>query len=203
MSRLMPKNRKVPSQSWKTFLDNPLKEVVSIDFFTVPTGMFRVLFVRVVLAHHRRRGVHCNVTEHPSAFWTAQQRIEAFPEEAAPRYLLRDRDKIYGEDFLERVKGMSIEQVVAAAQSPWQSPFVGRLIGSIRRECLNHVIVLGERHLRKVLKSYFDYYHRSRTHLSLAKDAPEFRAVHLPRLGEVVRFPEVGGLHHRYERRAA
>jgi putative transposase len=150
--------------------------MVSIDFLTVPTVAFRVLFVLVVLAHHRRRVVHFNVTKHPTAAWTAQQIIEAFPEETPPRYLLRDRDQIYGQEFRRRVVGMKIEEVITAARSPWQNPFVERIIGSIRREYLDHVIVLSENHLRRILKSYFEYYHRSRTHLSLAKDAPEPRA---------------------------
>ena len=203
VSRLMPKDRKPPSQTWRTFLENHYKEMVSIDFMTVPTAAFRVLYVLVVLAHDRRRVVHFNVTAHPTAAWTAQQIIEAFPEETAPRFLLRDRDQIYGEEFRRRVAGMKIEEVMTAPHSPWQSPFVERLIGSIRRECLDHVIVLGERHLRQILRSYFEYYHRSRTHLSLAKDAPEPRAKQPPEIGSVIEIAEVGGLHHRYERRAA
>ena len=127
----------------------------------------------------------------------------AFPEDTAPRYLLRDRDQIYGEEFRQRVKAMSIEEVITAFQSPWQNAYVERLIGSIRRECLDHVIVLGERHLRRILRSYFGYYHRSRTHLSLGKDAPEPRAMQPLEMGEVVEIAEVGGLHHRYERRVA
>ncbi len=154
-------------------------------------------------AHHRRRVVHFGVTDHPTASWTGQQIIEAFPDNTAPRYLLRDRDKVYGCDFRERVRGMGIEEVPTAPASPWQRPFVERLIGSIRRDCLDHVIILGERHLRTILKSYLEYYHRSRTHLGLAKDTPEPRAVQPPKLGAVVELPEVGGLHHRYERRAA
>jgi len=146
---------------------------------------------------------HFNVTEHPTAAWTAQQIIEAFPEETAPRLLLRDRDHIYGEEFRRRVAGMKIEEVMTAPHCPWQSPYVERLIGSIRRECLNHVIVFNETHLRHILKSYFKYYHLSRTHLSLAKDAPEPRIVQPPHLGAVIEIAEVGGLHHRYERRAA
>jgi hypothetical protein len=203
VSRLLPKDRKPPSQTWKTFLNNHLKDLVSIDFFTVPSVTFRVLFVFVVLSHYRRRVVYFNVTEHPTARWTGQQIVAAFPEDTAPRYLLRDQDKIYGEEFCDRVRGMEIEEILTTAQSPWQSPFVERLIGSIRRDCLDHVIVLGERHLKRILKSYFAYYHRSRTHLSLDKDAPESRAVQPPQFGTVVEFPEVGGLHHRYERRAA
>jgi putative transposase len=199
----MPKGRKPPSQTWRTFLDNHFRTMVSIDFFVVPTAAFRVLFVLVVLAHNRRRIVHFNITEHPTAVWTAQQIIEAFPEETAPRYLLRDRDQIYGEEFRWRIAGMKIEEVITAARSPWQNPFVERLIGSIRRECLDHVIVLSESHLRRILKSYFEYYHRSRTHLSLAKDAPEPRAMQPPELGPVVEIAEVGGLHHRYKRHAA
>jgi transposase InsO family protein len=203
VSRLMPKVRNPPSQTWRTFLDNHFRELASIDFLTVPTATFRVLYVLVVLAHDRRRVVHFNVTKHPTAAWTAQQMIEAFPEETAPRFLLRDRDQIYGEEFRRRVAGMRIEEVMTAPHSPWQSPYVERLIGSIRRECLDHVIVLGENHLRRIMRSYIAYYHRSRTHLSLCKDAPEPRAKQPPDLGAVIEIAEVGGLHHRYERRAA
>ena len=203
VSRLMPQQRKPPSQTWRTFLDNHIKEMVAIDFCTVPTATFRVLFVLVILAHDRRKVVHFNVTAHPTAEWTAQQIVEAFPEETAPKYLLRDRDQIYGEAFRQRVAGMKIEEVLTAFQSPWQNAYVERLIGSIRRECLDHVIVLGEKHLRCILHSYFAYYHRSRTHLSLAKDAPDERPIQPPESGEVIQLPQVGGLHHRYERRAA
>jgi hypothetical protein len=203
VSRLMPKVRNPPSQTWRTFLDNHFRELVSIDFLTVPTATFRVLYVFVVLAHDRRRVVHFNVTEHPTATWTAQQMIEAFPEETAPRFLLRDRDQIYGEEFRRRVAGMRIEEMMTAPHSPWQSPYVERLIGSIRRECLDHVIVLGENHLRRIMRSYIAYYHGSRTHLSLCKDAPEPRAKQPPDCGPVIEIAEVGGLHHRYERRAA
>ena len=203
VSRLMPKSRKPPSQTWRAFLNNHVRDLVSVDFFTVPTVSFRVLFVFVVLAHHRRRIVHFNVTEHPTAAWTGQQMMEAFPEDTAPRYLLRDRDKIYGEDFCQRIRGLSLEEVLSAPASPWQRAYVERLIGSIRRDCLDHVIVLGEAHLRKILKSYLKYYHHSRTHLGLDKDAPEPRAVQPPEMGKIIALPEVGGLHHRYERRAA
>ena len=169
----------------------------------VPTATFRVLFVLVILAHDRRRVLHFNITAHPTAEWTAQQIIEAFPEETAPRFLLRDRDSVYGEDFRQRVKGMEIEEVITAAHSHGRNAYVERLIGSIRRACLDHVIVLGERHLRRLLDSYFAYYLRSRTHLSVAKDAPEPRPLQRPEMGEVIEIAEVGGLHHRYERRAA
>ena len=193
VSRLLPKGRKPPSQTWKAFLNNHLNDLVSIDFFSVPTVTFRVLFVLVAISHYRRRVVYFNVTGHPTAVWTGQQFVQAFPEETAPRYLLRDRDKIYGNAFQDRVSGMDIEEILTAPQSPWQSPYVERLIGSIRRDCLDHVIVLGEQHLGRILTSYLAYYHRSRTHLSLDKDAPEPRAVQPPKLGTVVELPEVGG----------
>ena len=192
-----------PSQTWRTFLANHVRDLVSLDFFTVPTASLRVLFVLVVLAHHRRRVVHFNVTEHPTAEWTAQQIVDALPDDAAPAYLLRDRDTVYGHPFRQRLKGMGIREVLTAPHSPWQNPFAERLIGSIRRECLDHLVVLGERHLRRLLTAYFAYYHRARTHLSLEKATPDGRAIERPEVGRVVQIPEVGGLHHRYVRRAA
>jgi transposase InsO family protein len=203
VSRLMPKRPPQPSQTWRTFLANHIRDVVSIDFFTVPAARLRVLFVLVVLAHHRRRVVHFNVTEHLTAVWTAQQIVAAFPDDSAPSYLLRDRDQVYGEQFRRRVKGMRIDEVLAAPHSPWQNPFAERLIGSIRRECLNHVLVLGERHLRRILTRYFAYYHQARTHLALDKDALDLRPIELPAADKIVEVPEVGGLHHRYLRQAA
>jgi transposase InsO family protein len=203
VSRLMPKRRPQPSQTWRTFLDNDVRDLVSLDFFTVPTAGLRVLFVLVMLAHHRRRVVHFNVTEHPTALWTAQQIVDAFPDDSAPSYLLRNRDQVYGEQFRHRVKRMRIEEVLTVPHSPWQNPFAERLIGSVRRECLDHVVVLGERHLRRVLTAYLAYYHRARTHLSLDKDAPDGRPIEPPELGAIMPIPEVGGLHHRYVRRAA
>ena len=203
ISRLLPKTRQPPSQSWRVFLANHARDLVALDFFTVPTISFRILYVFVVLSQERRRVVHFNVTANPTAFWTGQQMIEAFPEDTAPRYLLRDRDGIYGHEFRERVDGMGVQEVLTAPRSPWQNAFAERLIGSIRRECLDHVIVLNRKHLRRILTNYFGYYHRSRTHLGLAKDAPIEREVQGPEVGKVMEFPEVGGLHHRYERRAA
>jgi putative transposase len=203
VSRLLPKRPTPPSQTWRTFLANHVRDLVSIDFFTVPTAQLRVLFVLIVLAHHRRRVLHFNVTAHPTAAWTAQQIVDTFPDDTAPAYLLRDRDAIYGDSFRQRVSGMQIQQVLTAPRSPWQNPFAERLIGSIRRECLNHVLVLSERHLRSILTGYFKYYHRTRTHLSLTKDTPDGRPVERPQLGKVVPIPEVGGLHHRYVRQAA
>ena len=140
--------QKPPSPTWKTFLKNHVQDLVALDFFVVPTVTHKVLFVLLILAHERRRVVHFNITEHPTAQWTAQQVIEAFPWDEAPRYLLRDRDQIYGASFRQRVQHMGIEEVLIAPRSPWQNPYVERLIGSIRRECLDHVIVLHERHLQ-------------------------------------------------------
>src|SRR3989442_1172377 len=182
VSRLMPKRRLPPSQTWRTFLTNHVRDLVAIDFFTVPTARLRVLFVLVVLAHHRRRVLHFNVTEHPTSAWTTQQLVDAFPGDCAPPYLLRDRDSIYGHAFQHRVKGMGIHEVMTAPHSPWQNPFAARLIGSIRRECLDHVLVLSERHLRRILTHYFAYYHRARTHLSLDKDTPDGRPAEPPRV---------------------
>ena len=203
VSRMLRRPPHPPSQTWRTFLTNHVGTLVSMDFFTVSTLTGRVLLVLVLLAHQRRRIIHLNVTEHPTAVWTAQQMIEAFPDDAAPRWLLRDRDAIYGDPFRRRVASMGIGEVMSSPSSPWQNPYAERLIGSIRRECLDHVIVLGERHLRRVLASYMAYYQNSRTHLSLAKDAPTPRRVQAVTEGDVIAVPEVGGLHHRYERRAA
>ena len=157
----------------------------------------------LVLAHERRRVLHFNVTEHPTAEWTAEQLMQAFPWDMAPRYLIRDRDRIYGEAFRRQAASMDIAEVLTAPRSPWQSPYVERLIGSIRRECLDHVVVVNESSLRVLVKSYLVYYHGSRTHLSLEKDTPKTRAIEPPHLGAVIEVPQAGGLHHGYERRAA
>src|SRR5215469_11294922 len=186
-----------------TFLRNHVGQMVSVDFFTVPTIQLRVLYVFVILALDRRRVLHFNVTENPSAAWTAQQIVEAFPAETVPRYLVRDRDGIYGHNFTHRIDGLSIQQVPISARSPWQNCYAERVIGSIRRECLNHVVVVNEWHLRRILKSYIGYYHRSRTHLSLDKDAPESCLIQDLQAGRIIQIREVGGLHHRYERVAA
>src|SRR6267143_1627195 len=198
VSRLLRRHRRPPSQTWRTFLTNHVATLVSMDFFTVLTLTGRVLFVLVVLAHQRRRIIHVNITEHPTAAWTAQQIVDAFPDDTAPRWLLRDRDAIYGDVFRHRVAGMAIREVISSPSSPWQNPYAERLIGSIRRECLDHVIVCGERHLRRTLIHYAAYYHGARTHLSLDKDSPAPRRVQAPAEGRVVAFSEVGGLHHRY-----
>jgi putative transposase len=193
ISRLMPRRR--------TFLENHLGSTVAIDFFAVPTLTCRILFVFVVLAHDRRRILHVNVTPHPTSVWTRQQLREAFPHDAHARFLLHDRDSTFDAAFGRAVEAFGLTAVRTAPRSPWQNPYVERVIGSIRRECLDHVIVVNERHLRRVLRAYVGYYQRSRTHLALGKDAPAERAVQ-PTSRIVVR-PEVGGLHHRYERQAA
>jgi transposase InsO family protein len=203
VEKYRPRPKKPPSPTWKTFLKNHVQDLVALDFFVVPTVTFRVLFVLVILAHERRRIVHFNITEHPTAAWTAQQVVEAFPWDEAPRYLLRDRDRIYGTHFRQRVRHMGIKEVLTAPQSPWQNPYVERLIGSIRRECLDHVIVLHERHLQRLLTGYCAYYHHWRTHLSLAMDCPHSRPIQPPACGQVIAVPEAGGLHHHYERVAA
>lgn len=187
----------------RTFLKNHAAEMVSIDFFVVPTVKFEILYVFLILAHDRRRVLHVNVTTNPSAEWTAQQIVEAFPWDEVPSYLLRDHDGIYGTHFQRRVKSLGIEEIVIARRSPWQNPYVERLIGSIRRECLDHLIVLNQRHLRRILTCYLRYYHDWRIHQSLEMDTPDGRSVHPRGTGEIVELPEVGGLHHHYERRAA
>jgi transposase InsO family protein len=197
------RREKPPSQTWRTFLENHVKSMVSVDFVTVPTIRFQILYVFLVLAHDRRRIVHFAITAHPTAEWTAQQMREAFPWESAPRYLLRDRDRIFGKDFVNQVKAMGIKQVLSAPRSPWQRAYIERVIGTIRRECLDHMVVLNERCLHRHLKSFSDYYHRSRTHLALEKDSPEPRPVQVPDAGRIIAIPQVGGLHHRHERRAA
>ena len=199
----MVRRRPPPSQTWRTFLTNHVRQLVAVDFFVVPTLTFRVLFVFVVLAHDRRQILHVNVTGHPTAAWTAQQLRNAFPWDTAPRFLLRDRDGTYGEECRACCEAMEIDEVLTAPRSPWQNPYVERLIGSMRRECVDHVLVLNERSLQRILRSYIDYYQHWRTHLALGKDPPVRRAVEPAPLGEVIARPHVGGLHHSYHRHAA
>jgi len=202
VDKSMIRQGKPPSQTWRTFLDNHVRDIVAIDFFTVPTATFRILFAFVALRHDRRLVVHFSVAAHPTAEWTAQQVVEVFPCDEAPRYLIRDRDSIYGERLRERIANMGIEEVVVAPRLPWQNPHCERLVGSIRRECLDHVIILNERHLRRILRSYFDYYLNARTHLSLEPHAPIKREGERPCRGRIVAVPQVGGLQHRYRRAA-
>ena len=203
VSKYMIKRQGPPSQNWRTFLRNHAKELIALDFFTVPTATFRVLFVLVILSHDRRRVLHFNITDHPTSAWTARQLLEACGTDNAPRFLIRDRDAIYGATFRRKLTALKIQDVPTAPRSPWQNPYAERVIGSIRRECLNHLIVLGERHLRRILQSYVDYYNETRTHLSLDKDAPSKRPIQLPDQGKIIELKRVGGLHHEYVRQAA
>ena len=203
VSKYMARYPSPPSQSWRTFLTNHADCLASIDFFVVPTATFHLLFGFIVLHHERRQIVHFGVTANPTMAWVAQQIREAFPRGTAPRYLIRDRDGAYGQSFRSTVTAMGVEEVVTAPRSPCQNPYVERLIGSVRGECLDHSIILNERHLRRILGSYLDYYHGSRTHLSIGKDTPDGRPVQPAGSGTIVSLPKVGGLHHRYERLAA
>ncbi len=198
-----PKSRGKPSQSWRTFLQNHASGMAAMDFFVVPTATFRLLYVLVVMTHERRKIVHFNITDSPTASWTAQQIVNAFPYDTAPEYLLRDRDSIYGSAFVQRVAGMDIKQKLIAPRSPWQNPYVERLVGSIRRECLDQVIIFHERQLKQILESYCEYYHKVRPHRSLCHDSPIPRPVESPEQGNVIELPQVGGLHHHYLRQVA
>lgn len=190
--------RRPPSQGWKTFLRNHADGIAAMDLFVVPTISFKLLYDLVVMNHDRRKILHLSATEHPSAEWIAQQLTEAVGWNQAPTYIIRDRDSAYGEVFKRRLRAMGIRDRPTAARSPWQNGYCERLIGSIRRECLDHVIILGERHLRHVLHSYAQYHNEVRTHLSLHKDAPINRAVQT--VGRIEPFPLLGGLHHQYVR---
>ncbi|MEO2174162.1 MAG: integrase core domain-containing protein [bacterium] len=182
-----------------------MTDLVAVDFLVVPTIRFKMLFVFVVLSHDRRKAIHFNVTANPTAQWTPQQITEAFPWDTAPKYLLPDRDKIFGEVFQNRVKAMDIEEVLTARRSPWQNAYVERANGSIRRECTAHIVVWNERHLKGILRDYFAYYNNDRTHLGLVKQTPIDRQVSkkASRAVQLVEFSKVGGLHHRYEWREA
>lgn len=203
VSNYMVRRRGPPSQGWRTFLQNHSKELISLDFLTVPTSSFKILFVLVILSNDRRRIMHSNVTDHPTAAWTAQQLVEACGMNDKPNYLLRDRDAIYGKRFSQRAQTLGINEVITAYRSPWQNPYAERVIGSIRRECLDHVVVLGSTHLKRVLTRYVDYYNGVRTHLSLGKDSPDQRPIQFSGEGRIVEPKKVGGLHHQYMRVAA
>jgi transposase InsO family protein len=202
VERYMVRPKRPRSQTWKTFIENHIPDLAAVDFFTIPTVTFRVLYCFFVLRLERRVVVHFNVTSNPTAAWTAQQLVEAFPYAEAPRFLIRDRDGAYGDVVRTRVRGMGIEEVLTAPQSPWQNPFAERLIGSIRRECLDHLIVLSEAHLLRTLAEYFEYYHTSRAHQSLDGNSPVLREVESRDRGEVVSTPVLGGLHNAYRRAA-
>src|SRR5208337_5131287 len=203
VGRHMVQRHGPPSPTWRAFLSNQIDGIAAIYMFVVATAAFRLLYVSVILSHARRKILHLNGTRHPTAGWLSRQITEAFPWDTAPRYLLRDRDASYGFDFHKRVAAMGITEIVTAPHSPWQNAYVERVIGSIRPECLDHIVIFNERHLRRVLSSYVDYYQHTRTHLSLDKDCPDPRPIMPRRIGKVIAIPLVGGLHHRYERFAA
>jgi putative transposase len=202
VAKYMARRRTSPSQTWRTFLANHMGQIAAADFFVIPTVTCRLLFALVILAHDRRRVVHVAVTDHPTSAWTAQQLRNAFPGDECPLYLLHDRDAAFAE-VAATIAAMQIQDVVTAPRSPWQNAYVERFIGSIRRECLDHVIVLSAAGLQCVLKDYVAYYMRSRTHLSLDKDSPTPRSVMPPTAGPIVATPEINGLHYRYDRAAA
>jgi transposase InsO family protein len=192
----MGRRLRPPSQSWKAFLRNHAAGIAAMDLLVVPTIGFRLLYVLVILGHHRRRILSVGVTSHPTAEWIARQIDEAFPWTEAPRYLIRDHDAVYGQVVTRRLKSIGIRDRPTAPRSPWQNGFVERLIGSIRRECLDHLVVFGEAHLRRTVATYVPYYNELRTHLSLNKDTPIHRPIH--RIGRIISMPVLGGLHHQY-----
>ena len=202
VAKYMPRRDTPPPQPWHTFLANHVGQIMAADFLVVPTVTYQLLFVLVILAHDRRRIVHVAVTDHPTAAWTAQQLRNAFPEDHVPRYLLHDRDAVFT-DVASTIGAMQIHEIVTASRSPWQNAYVERLVGSIRRECLDHMIILSIAGLQRVLRDYVEYYMNTRTHLSLGKDAPASRPVTQLSAGRIVEIPQVNGLHHRYDRAAA
>jgi putative transposase len=199
----MGRRRRPGSGGWRTFLRNHGAATLAVDFVVIPTATFQLLYGFVVLEHGRRRIRHVSVTAHPTADWAANALLEALPWECAFKYLLRDRDGIYGRRFRERAKALLLEAVLSAPKSPWQSAYVERCIGSIRRDLLDHVIVFGEDHAQRLLRAYAHYYNDDRTHLGLFKDTPHAREVEPPSAGRIESRPVLGGLHHRYFRRAA
>ena len=198
VAKYMAPRRRPPSQGWRTFLRNHADGIAAIDLFVVPTISFRLLYGLLVLRHDRRRILWMGVTAHPTAEWIAQQVVEACGWEPVPSYILRDRDQAYGKAFTRRICAMGIRDRPTAPRSTWQNAYAERLIGSIRRECTDHILVLGEQHLRHILLSYLNYYNTLRTHLSLGKDAPVPRAVQAA--GMILPRPILGGLHHQYFR---
>jgi transposase InsO family protein len=198
VSKYMVRGRRPPSQSWKTFLRNHAEAIAAIDMCVVPTVTFDLLFVFLVLGHGRRRLLWFEVTRHPTTEWLARQITEAFPWASAPAYLVRDNDRAYGHVFKSRVRAMGIRDRPTSPGSPWQNGYAERLIGTLRRECLDQMLIFGEMHLRRILSDYAAYYNQARIHLALQKDAPLHRAVQ--RSGAIVAIPILAGLHHKYAR---
>jgi transposase InsO family protein len=198
VAKYMARRRGPPSQGWKTFLHNHADGIAAMDLFVVPTISFRLLYGLLILGHGRRQILWLSVTAHPTAEWIANQITQACGWEQAPCYMIRDRDRAYGDAFVRRLRSMGIRDRPMSPRSPWQNGYAERLIGSIRRECVDHIVILGERHLRHVLLSYMKYYNEIRTHLSLDKDAPVSRTI--VRAGHILCRPVLGGLHHQYVR---
>ena len=198
VSKYMVRCRNPPSQTWETFLRNHAEAIAAIDMCVVPTMTFDLLFAFLVLGHGRRKLLWFEVTRHPTAEWLARQITEAFPWASAPAYLVRDNDRAYGNVFTSRVRAMGIRDRPISSESPWQNGIAERLIGTLRRECLDRMLIFGEAHLRRVLASYTAYYNQARTHLALHKDAPLHRTVQ--RTGAIVAIPILAGLHHQYVR---
>ena len=198
VAKYMVRTRRPPSQGWKTFLRNHADGIAAMDLFVVPTVSFRLLYGLLIMGHGRRQILWLGVTAHPTAEWIANQLTQAYGWERTPRYLIRDRDSCYGSVFTRRLRSLGIRDHPTSPRSPWQNGYAERLIGSIRRECLDHVVVFGERHLRHVLSCYMEYYNAARTHLSLGKDTPIHRAVQA--VGRIQARPVLGGLHHQYAR---
>jgi putative transposase len=203
LARARPEPTEAKSQTWASFLKNHARAIVAVDMFVLPTIRFQILYVFIILTLERRRLVFANVTMNPTAEWLAQQVVNAFPWETAPRYLIRDRDGAYGIAFSERVTGLGVREIRTAVRAPMMNAFAERMIGTLRRECFDHVIVLTEQHARRLLGEFREWYNQDRVHLALGKDAPDHRSVEPPELGKVVALPPIGGLHHRYCRRAA
>lgn len=200
VAKYMVKHSKPPSQTWRTFLKNHAADIVACDFFTVYTVTFRIYYVFTMIRHSDRKILHFNVTQNPTAEWTARQVQQAFPFDTAPRYLLHDRGSVFNSYFSRQMKNLGIEEIKTAYRSPWQNPYVERVQGSLRRECLDHMIILNERHLRRTLDKFIGYYNATRPHLSLNRNSPIPRKVDPPANGRIVATPILNGLHHTYRR---
>ncbi len=203
IAKYMVRRRGQPNQNWKTFIRNHLHEIGAIDFLTVPTITFRTLYIFIVLSLDRRRVVHFHVTYHPTADWTALQLTQAFPFDTAPKYLIRDRDKIYGSEVLETIENFDMKDKPTSPRSPWQNGYCERMVGTLKRECLNHMIIINERHAYRIIREFLQYYHNDRTHQGLEQETPNGRKIEPPEIGPVKRRPILSGLHHRYYREAA
>ena len=203
VAKYMVKRRGRPNQNWKTFVRNHLHEIGAIDFLTVPTITFKTLYIFIVLSLDRRRVVHFHVTRHPTADWTALQLFQAFPFDTAPKYLIRDRDKIYGQEVLETIHCLGMKDRPTSPRSPWQNGHCERMVGTLKRECLNHMIIFNEKHAKRVIREFLIFYHDDRTHQGLGQQTPGGRKIEPPEMGPVKCRPVLGGLHHRYYRKAA